>query len=121
MKSRIDGAWTWSGDTVVKLINGTVWRQADIRDSQEGDTLTVTVPATYGGADAGRGNEIFGGSLHYGTKTCGCPHYRICDDRAWRLRIRHNPAQTEDCAFTPAFGRCAQSAFHEALDKYLGR
>lgn len=28
MKSRIDGAWTgWSGDTVVKLVNGSVWRQ----------------------------------------------------------------------------------------------
>ena len=29
MKSRIDGAWTgWSGDTIVKLVNGSVWRQA---------------------------------------------------------------------------------------------
>ena len=28
MKSRIDGAWTgWSGDTIVKLVNGSVWRQ----------------------------------------------------------------------------------------------
>lgn len=28
MKSRVDGEWTgWSGDTVVKLENGTVWRQ----------------------------------------------------------------------------------------------
>ncbi|MBB3473493.1 hypothetical protein [Sphingomonas sp. BK345] len=28
MKSRIDGAWTgWNGDTVVKLVNGSVWRQ----------------------------------------------------------------------------------------------
>ena len=29
MKSRVEGAWIgWSGDTVVKLVNGTVWRQA---------------------------------------------------------------------------------------------
>jgi hypothetical protein len=28
MRSRVDGSWTgWSGDTVVKLTNGTVWRQ----------------------------------------------------------------------------------------------
>lgn len=28
MKSRIDGAWTgWSGDTIVKLVNGSIWRQ----------------------------------------------------------------------------------------------
>ena len=28
MKSRIDGAWTgWSGDTIGKLVNGSVWRQ----------------------------------------------------------------------------------------------
>ena len=28
MKSRIDGAWTgWKGDTIVKLVNGSVWRQ----------------------------------------------------------------------------------------------
>lgn len=28
MKSRIDGAWTgWSGDTIVKLANGSIWRQ----------------------------------------------------------------------------------------------
>jgi hypothetical protein len=29
MKSRIEGSWTgWRGDTVVKLANGSVWRQA---------------------------------------------------------------------------------------------
>ena len=28
MKSHVDGAWTgWSGDTIVRLANGTVWRQ----------------------------------------------------------------------------------------------
>ncbi|MCC5779079.1 hypothetical protein H7H48_08450 [Nitratireductor sp. B36] len=28
MQTRIAGAWTgWSGDTIVKLANGTVWRQ----------------------------------------------------------------------------------------------
>lgn len=28
MKSRVEGEWTgWSGDTIVKLDNGTVWRQ----------------------------------------------------------------------------------------------
>lgn len=29
MKSRVKGAWTgWSGDTVVQLENGSIWRQA---------------------------------------------------------------------------------------------
>jgi hypothetical protein len=29
MRSQVEGAWTgWSGDTIVKLTNGTVWRQA---------------------------------------------------------------------------------------------
>lgn len=29
MKSRVKGAWTgWSGDTVVELENGSIWRQA---------------------------------------------------------------------------------------------
>lgn len=29
MKSRIDGAWSgWSGNTIVKLKNGSVWEQA---------------------------------------------------------------------------------------------
>lgn len=28
MQSRIEGSWTgWSGDTIVRLTNGTVWRQ----------------------------------------------------------------------------------------------
>lgn len=28
MKSRIEGEWTgWSGDTVVKLVDGSMWRQ----------------------------------------------------------------------------------------------
>lgn len=28
MRLRVDGAWTdWSGDTVVKLTNGSVWHQ----------------------------------------------------------------------------------------------
>lgn len=28
MQSRVEGAWTgWSGDTIVKLENGSVWRQ----------------------------------------------------------------------------------------------
>lgn len=28
MKSRVDGEWTgWDGDTIVRLENGTVWRQ----------------------------------------------------------------------------------------------
>lgn len=28
MKSRIDGAWTgWRGDTIVRLVNGSVWHQ----------------------------------------------------------------------------------------------
>lgn len=28
MQSRIEGTWTgWNGDTVVRLANGTVWRQ----------------------------------------------------------------------------------------------
>lgn len=30
MKSRIEGEWTgWSGETVVKLTNGSVWEQAE--------------------------------------------------------------------------------------------
>lgn len=29
MKSRVKGSWTgWSGDTVVQLENGSIWRQA---------------------------------------------------------------------------------------------
>jgi len=29
MKSRIAGAWNgWNGDTIVQLVNGSVWRQA---------------------------------------------------------------------------------------------
>ena len=28
MQSRVEGAWTgWNGDTIVRLANGTVWRQ----------------------------------------------------------------------------------------------
>lgn len=28
MQSRVEGAWTgWSGDTIVRLANGSVWRQ----------------------------------------------------------------------------------------------
>lgn len=30
MRSRIDGAWKgWSGDTIVQLVNGSIWRQAE--------------------------------------------------------------------------------------------
>lgn len=29
MRSRVEGAWSgWRGDTIVKLVNGTIWRQA---------------------------------------------------------------------------------------------
>jgi len=29
MQSRIAGAWTgWNGETIVKLVNGTIWQQA---------------------------------------------------------------------------------------------
>jgi hypothetical protein len=29
MQARVEDAWTgWNGDTIVKLTNGTVWRQA---------------------------------------------------------------------------------------------
>ena len=30
MKSRVEGEWTgWDGDTIVRLANGSVWRQAE--------------------------------------------------------------------------------------------